>query len=174
MSFNINLKHGMKQAAALLALLFSAVTVHAKGLCTTKEEVIISFQVKKSAKMASVCKGDAASYLVYRFGTPQKIELQYPQKLDASSWDKFRFEGYHRGGGKQNAGMDLYSLSFNIGEYEYEIAQTWHAEEDAYRLGIDVRHAGKNVSIDANVKSQIGSLNSLLFEEDHIRNSFGE
>jgi len=69
-------------------------------LCKTNEQIIFAFQIK-NLKWVSVCKEKNGGYFVYRFGTKGKVEMQYPAKLDATSWQQFTFQGYIRGGGKK-------------------------------------------------------------------------
>jgi len=59
------------------------------NLCAKNEEVIMSFKTLNRSKVISICKEKTGRYLVYRFGTKDKIELQYPKKLDKTSWTLF-------------------------------------------------------------------------------------
>jgi hypothetical protein len=54
------------------------------------ETTLFSF-VTASGKTALLCEGPKDAYLVYRFGTAAKTELQYPSVLDANSWQKFTY-----------------------------------------------------------------------------------
>ena len=121
--------------------------------------------------MLSVCRGPTDGYLVYRFGMPGKIELQFPRKLDASSWQQFAFEGRQRHGGKENAGFFDYSLGFSSGRAKYHIYQSEYSEEGIYRIGIKITAAGKSVSIKAVKSSQEGSLSTLEDTTDKLPNA---
>ena len=48
-------------------------------LCTADENVLFSFQAKNSQKVASICESKDQSYIVYRYGTKDNIELEYPE-----------------------------------------------------------------------------------------------
>lgn len=75
-------------------------------------------------------------YIVYRFGTTDKIELNFP-KLNRESWHKFTYSYYLRGGVK-NEGLDLNYLSFVIGQYKYVICQTYSSVDDKKECGIKI------------------------------------
>ena len=121
----------------------------------------------------SICKHKNNDYLVYRYGTTVKIEMQYPNVLDITSWEAFTFSGMRRAGGKANAGFGDYDLSFSINRFNYVVFQTWSDEEGTYVIGVVVRNE-KNKSetrIDGLRETQKGSL--VLLEEDsnYIKNS---
>ena len=87
----------LKICCLLLTLI--SINATAKNLCSQTEKAVFSFETK-SNKVLSICKGVNESYLTYKFGTPKNIELQFPNKLDKSSWQKFEFSGMSRGGEK--------------------------------------------------------------------------
>lgn len=133
-------------------------------LCRPGEATLFSF-VTKSGKVASLCEGPKAAYLVYRFGTAAKTELQYPAVLDASSWQKFTYWSYHRGGGVANAGEELCQLSFKNKGVEYLLYEERHAfmnkakEEDSHHeVGVNVGLKGKEIHIVGTEPSIVGSL----------------
>ncbi|MDR0182127.1 hypothetical protein [Lysobacter arvi] len=112
------------------------------------------------------------AYLVYRFGRYGQIELAYPEKLDATSWGKFKFSGYARGGGIQNDTMGEYSLTFTNSGVQYSIYQDWRLAEDDYSIGVTVRRPKKPViSMSGMLKTQVGSL-TLLDSNAHIPNEW--
>ena len=117
------------------------------------ENTVFSF-VTNGGRTVSLCKGPKSAYLVYRFGTATKTELQYPAVLDASSWRKFTYWEYHRGGGAHNAGRDTHQLSFSIGKTVYEIVDetvdiyTKDQEEvERRKVGVWVRGGSRDVFI---------------------------
>lgn len=128
------------------------------------ETTLFSF-VTAGGKTASLCEGPKAAYLVYRFGTAAKIELQYPSVLDATSWQKFTYWSYHRGGGVANAGEELSRLSFKNGGIEYQLYDNTHAfvnkaKEEDYRreVGVYVVLKGKEVRVVGKESSTVGDL----------------
>lgn len=105
--------------------------------CKANEEVVFSFQLKNK-KRVFVCKEKKNAYLVYRYGSSKKIELQYPENPDSSSWKKFTLQAYSRGGGVQNAAMEFAFLSFYNKDAEYEVYEHWEAESNQATCGIRV------------------------------------
>ena len=117
------------------------------------ETTLFSF-VTSRGKQAILCEGPRGTYLVYRFGTATKLELQYPRVLDASSWQKFTYWEYHRGGGAHNAGRDTHQLSFSTGKTTYELVDETvdsytkgHGEIERREVGIRVRSGNNNLFI---------------------------
>ena len=128
------------------------------------ETTVFSF-ITSSGKTASLCEGPGGAYLVYRFGTAAKTELQYPAVLDASSWRKFTYWAYHRGGGMANAAEELHQLSFKNGDAEYQLYDDTHAfmnkaKEEDYRrqVGVYVLLKGKEVRVAGKEPSISGDL----------------
>lgn len=75
----------MRPSLAATALALAALTApmaQAQSLCSPAEKSIFSCQVGK--KTLSVCASrdldDTKGVLLYRFGTPEKVELTYPEK----------------------------------------------------------------------------------------------
>jgi hypothetical protein len=128
------------------------------SLCHQDEMDVFSFKAEKSNKLASICIGGNDSYMVYRYGTSDHVEMTYPAKLDSTSWSKFSFSGYQRPGGAENDCMGDYSISFKSGSISYTVYQQWHDEDNSYDIGVLVEIPGKNVSIHGVKQTQSGSL----------------
>jgi len=156
-------KVNMKIKLILLLFIFSAPVF--SQLIQDGEEVIFSFKLK-SGKSAVLLKGENESYLVYRFGTNKNIELEYPTELSAESWQKFTYSYYFRGGGKENAGLDLNYVAFeNIG-YSYKLYDEYSAEDDSRHTGVLVTDTeGKERDITGAKGSAVGSLVPLRYSE---------
>ena len=133
-------------------------------LCKKEEAIVFAFQLNNQ-KWVSVCKGKNEQYIVYRFGVQNKIELEYPKKLDSTSWQYFSFKGYNRGGGKQNAAMYYAFLNFSNNEITYKVYQTWDSENDLEHCGVSVIINGKETGLKGVIRSIKGSLLSLLYNE---------
>ena len=159
----------MKAKVYFLILFFLCDHAVAANLCLENEKTIFSFETK-AKKILSICKEERGSYLTYRFGTIDKTELQFPQKLDASSWKKFEFSGMRRGGGKANAGFGDYSLLFETGNIGYTVFQEWDDEEGSYSIGVIASGKGKPITINGLKKTQEGSLVLLEDEAKHLPN----
>ncbi len=126
----------------------------------TGETLVFAFQTK-AGKWAYVCREKNDAYLVCRFGTPKKVELQYPAVPDTSSWQLFGFKGYERGGGIENAAMQFAYLTFINNDIAYEIYETWNAEDNMSHCGVSVVKDGKTIDIKGKLKSRKGYLLAL-------------
>jgi hypothetical protein len=164
--------------AASSLLLTASAPPKPANICQAGETVVFSF-VTKAGKTAALCQGPKEAYLVYRFGTAAKIELQYPAKLDASSWQKFTYWSYHRGGGAHNAGLEIAKLKFTNQGVKYELSDQTSAfynkqKEEDYRreVGIDVVVKGKTIFVAGDAETAVGDMMGLKdghkvkFDED--------
>ena len=129
------------------------------------EATMFSFRTYRG-KTVSLCEGPKRAYLVYRFGTAAKVELQYPAVLDASSWQKFTYHKHYYDG-TNNAYEAVNQLSFTIGTVEYVLFDNKygfldeHKQNDYYRkIGIDVsmKYARKGARISGSDESTSGNL----------------
>ncbi|MCX8533662.1 hypothetical protein [Chryseobacterium luquanense] len=125
------------------------------------EEIIYSFETKNGKKM-SLVKDKTNQYIQYRFGTKNKVEMVFPAERTNESWKKFHYNSYWRGGGIQNAGMEIDNLSFNNNGYEYLLFRTYHAEGEVYTAGIIIKDKkGKETRIKGNYKTVEGCICNL-------------
>lgn len=125
------------------------------------EEVIYSFSTQSGKKMTLV-KDKNNQYIQYRFGSPNKIEMEFPKERTKESWKKFHYNSYWRGGGIQNAGMEIDNLSFNHNGYDYLLFRTYHAEGEVYTAGIIIKDKkGKETKIKGNYKTVKGCICNL-------------
>jgi len=117
----------------------------ANSYLLANEVVVLSFKTKKN-KQVFICRDQENKYLVYRFGSPAKVELQFPEKLDQSSFKKFDYSSYFRPGGVANLGMNLDYLSFTNGGYRYVIYKTYASESvgNEDEIGIRIIHLKTN------------------------------
>jgi hypothetical protein len=121
----------------LLLLLLFAVAFHSgsraeanalqtTSLCTRGEKVVFSCALKSSTKTVSLCSSEKLTktdgYLQYRFGLPEKIELEYP-KDRARPEQAFHYNHYFR------AQVDLTEISFSIDGYSYTVFDSFNGEE---------------------------------------------
>ena len=158
---------GLNKIVILFFILFSCWQGFAqlnKTLCKPNEEIIFSFQLKNK-KWVGVCKEKNDKYIVYRFGTNNKVELQYPVHLDSTSWQQFTFQGYIRGGGKQNAAMRFGYLYFYNNNINYEVYDIWNSEDDKEKCGVSVKLNKQTIEMQGNLKSRKGSLVELIYSD---------
>jgi hypothetical protein len=137
------------------------------------EEVIFGFSLKNSNKIVLVCCQKDDKYIVYRFGTKDKVELQYPSVLNAASWKAFRYSGYSRSG-IDNSPMEMHSLTFTNSHINYKIYEDWEGDHHGSDAGIVVTVNGKKTKLTGNVPSKNGSLELLMDKEDLIHNYYQE
>ncbi|MFT4601358.1 MAG: hypothetical protein ACI857_001538 [Arenicella sp.] len=136
------------------------------------EKAIYSFETV-SGKSLMIARDSSDSYLVYRFGTSSNIELEYP-KNKRNSWQKFEYSYWFRGGGIENAGLDINFLYFDIGHYRYIVYDTYSAESEKNECGIKVinQNTEKETDILGLINTTSGSLlagfrwNDLISEGD--------
>ncbi|MCR8557601.1 hypothetical protein KXD93_08105 [Mucilaginibacter sp. BJC16-A38] len=124
------------------------------------EQVLFSFKLKSNNKIVTVCREKDNKYLVYRFGTADKMELQYPAVLNEASWKLFKYSGYSRGGGVQNEASELHSISFTNNGAVYQIYDDWNINEGT-DAGILVKVGKKKTDIPGDVKTKTGTLAAL-------------
>ena len=130
------------------------------------EDLIFSFQTK-SAKILTVCIDKDGGYIVYRFGTSEKIEMEYPENKDKSSFGKFEYSGWMRGGGVRNEGMQLDYLVFTVNNFKYIIYDTYFAVGDKFNIGIKVINTQTNqtTNIKGIYETRKGILSDLRFDD---------
>jgi len=128
-------------------------------LCTTEEVLVYGFQIADSDKKLAVCMDEDESYLVYRYGTKDKLELEYPENKE-NAWDNFTYSYYLRGGGADNAGLDLNYLVFENKGYQYQVYDEYSAETGVTEVGVRVRNleTGAETDIKGDYESEKGSL----------------
>lgn len=130
----------------------------AQNLILSNEECIFSFNTL-NGKTVMLAKDKENGYIIYKFGTKDKIEFEFPEKTK-ESWSKFKYSYYLRGGGEENEGMDLDYLAFTNGSYKYIIYNTYYSSHTKYEIGIKVINIknGKVHNIKGNTKTQKGDL----------------
>lgn len=130
-----------------------------ENLCGKGEKVVFGFKLKKSNKRVSICTSEEKDYIVYRFGTKDRVELEFPKEKE-NSWDKFAYSYYLRGGGKENIGLDLNHIIFENGDFSYDIYQDYSAEDGVTSVGIIVKNtkSKEETRIDGSFESLIGTL----------------
>ena len=126
------------------------------------EEIILEFETTKGKKLV-VAIDSNEDYLVYRYGSTDNIELQFPEDL-TTSWNSFQHSWYLRGGGTQNEGMDLDYLYFDRGEYRYVVFQEYYSSSSSnFEYGIKVinTRTDKRTVIEAKPSTVKGTLSTL-------------
>lgn len=88
------------------------------NLCLPTENLVVRFDMKDSDKTLAVCMDKEKKYLVYRFGTKDKIEFEYPENKD-NAWANFSYR--HQDNTGENKSESLDTLTFQNGDYEYVV-----------------------------------------------------
>lgn len=137
------------------------------------EKVLYSFTLPASHKLVMICTQKNDKYLVYRFGTTNKTELQYPTVLNAASWKLFHYDGYSRGGAG-NSPEELHSLSFKNNNVSYQITDNWDGYDNRHDAGIIIIANEKKTRITGVPSTIKGTLASLADDEKLIHNYYWE
>lgn len=146
---------------------------NAATLCRADETTIFAFKISNKRKYMAICQEPKEGYLVYRYGTPGNIELQYPEILNEDSWKSFKFYGYSRGGGVENDAMGDYYLSFENNGVEYTVTQGWRLARDEYSLTLLIDIGEKRIALRGDRESQLGSL-VRLESKKKLKNKYEE
>jgi hypothetical protein len=137
------------------------------------EEVIFGFSLKNSNKTVLICCQKGDKYIVYRYGTKEKVGLQYPAILNATSWKAFRYSGYSRKG-VGNSPMEMHSLTFTNNHIIYKIFEDWDGDHHDSDAGILIQVNGKKTKLEGKASSKNGSLDLLQDKDDLIHNYYEE
>jgi hypothetical protein len=112
----------------------SARTLRPNSLCARSERIIFSCLTKRSgvrsvggsSKIVSLCASrdldKERGYLQYRYGLPDKVELEFPS-LRTGTQQMFQYTHYMR------YQVDLTEINFAIDGYQYQIFDDYNGEE---------------------------------------------
>jgi hypothetical protein len=111
-----------------------SVLLQPSSLCAKTERIIFSCMTKRSgvassrspAKIVSLCASrdldKEHGYLQYRYGLPEKIELEFPSSRTGTQ-QMFQYTHYMR------YQVDLTEINFEIDGYQYQIFDDYNGEE---------------------------------------------
>jgi hypothetical protein len=160
----------------LIFLSFSAITNTLSSQVSyvlPNEVVLYSFKTE-NGKVVTINKDKDDNYLVYRFGTKSKIELQYPAALN-NNWKDFFYSYYLRGGGPGNEGLDLNYLYFINEGFKYVVYENYEAITGKTTIGIKIINVktSKTTAVTGITKTRKGSLaqfrdNNLISKSDEL------
>ncbi len=139
-------------------------------LLTSGETVVVSFVIQDAleddaAKILTVATAEDDSYIVYRFGEQDNIEIEYP-KDKSDSWDKFRYSNYSRNISNDSFKLHLNYLEFSHEDVSYRVYDSFSEEAAITFVGVTVtKHSSGDafdvVDVQAVSSSKIGSLTKL-------------
>jgi hypothetical protein len=106
------------------------------SLCTADEQVIFSCSLQRSGKIASLCGSKnldkTTGYIQYRFGLPEKTELEFPSGR-SDTRQKFRYAHYFR------ARVDETEISFDNKGYRYTIFDSYQGDMKPIEMSQGIR-----------------------------------
>lgn len=120
----------------IFILLIASSRIVGQSFTLSNEEAIFSF-ITENGKKVTLNRDTGNKYIIYRFGTNNKIEFAFPNKTK-NSWQSFTYSFYLRGGGTQNEGMDLNYVYFVNKGFKYVLYDTYFAGMSNQKLGIKI------------------------------------
>jgi hypothetical protein len=154
--------HSLRVIFLPLAALLPVQASAADSLCLTGEQTLFSCRIAKSSNQVALCAAaqlDETGWLLYRFGVPGKIALEFPEKREGSL-QRFGLKHYMR------YQTDYTDIAFNIGKTQYSVYDYYQGEEKpAYARGVRVTsETGKETDLPCRgkVKSDLLKLEGLL------------
>jgi hypothetical protein len=138
-------------------------------LVKPNEELIFGFTTEKG-KHVVLAKEKGNDYIVYRFGTKDKIELEYP-KQHKGSWETMTGSHYMRGG-TTDLNMELKYVFFTIRNYQYVVYENV-MPDGRNVIGVRVYDRKQNIKktdISGKLDTQEGDL-SIIIDSDLIQHS---
>ncbi|MGC4102767.1 hypothetical protein [Ferruginibacter sp.] len=136
----------MRKLSFTIFILFFTATVYSQDNLLKNEKLIFSFDTK-SGKHVTIARDSNDQYIIYRFGSAGKTEMEFPGKTE-KSWKDFTYAFYLRGGGIQNEGIDLNYVSFTNNGFKYVIYDEYYARGNQTGIGIRVTDLKTRKTID--------------------------
>jgi hypothetical protein len=125
-AFTLNGRGAHNPASAQSPNMSTLRTLQVNTLCAKSERVIFSCVLRRPAKIVSVCASKDLTrdtgYVQYRFGSPAKIELEYPKDRTGTQ-QKFEYTHYFR------AQVDLNEINFTVDGVDYSVVDDYNGEE---------------------------------------------
>lgn len=121
----------------------------------------------------ALVKDKKNEYIQYRFGSKDHVDMEFPKTRTKESWEQFTYSSYFRGGGKQNAGMDLNYLTFTKNNYKYHLFRTYSAEDESFSTGITVTDSKGKETVIAGVYKTIKGCMCNLDDTEVQKKDFG-
>jgi len=145
---------------SLIPIILLTVTLSASGqhYLLPNEVNIFSFTTQ-TGKQVALNRDKENKYIIYRYGTKDKIEFEFPHK-SKSSWSNFKYSFLLRDGGTQNEGLDLNYLYFINKGFKYVIYDTYFSVGQMKNVGIKIfdLKSDKTTNIKGNNKTRKGTL----------------
>jgi len=142
------------------------------SLRMTGEDTGYSFQTQDGLTV-SFLTGSQNEYIVFRFGSPDSILLEFPKELSNSSWGQFSCSSYFRPGGEQNEGLEIYSINFLLNDTLVEVYDNYYSAGPVYENGITITVGPDTVLQRTGVfDSRVGSMYQIhnSFQDQEVLN----
>ena len=120
-------------------------------LASPEQTVIFSFNIVDNDKTLSLLTDANNNYLIYRFGKPDNIELQFPKTIDKKSWKEFTFESY-----TDNKNKSEHIVFINV-DYQYSVYFNQDLTNNTSKVGVQVASLN-NGKIITDVKGIVKSI----------------
>ncbi len=136
----------MLKIAFGIFLTVCSIQSYCQNFLLPNEEIIISFDTE-NGKHLTLAKDKSNNYIIYRFGSKEKVEFEFPEK-NKNSWSKFKYSYYLRGGGAQNEAEDLNYIYFINKNVKYTIYDTYRSIGNSKKIGVKVSNTKTNRTTD--------------------------
>lgn len=100
------------------------------------ETLIFYFEIENNGSV-KISLDSANNAFIVRYHTSDNHKIKITDNL-SDSVIVFTYSYYLRGGGKDNAGLDLNSLHFYDSKFNYEVYDNYSAESDNSYIGIKI------------------------------------
>ena len=141
--------------------------IYCQSFCaqTTNEINIFSFQ-SIANKTISLSLDTVSNILIFKNGAAKENLIVVKDALKDES-PVFIYSYYFRGGGKDNAGLDLNYVRFNHENRDYELFDEFSAEDEAYAVGLRINDLGSGYehAIEGKYESIRGSIIDFRWNE---------
>ncbi len=102
----------------------------------SNETALLTFRTENDKKLV-IAKDTANKYLIYRFGTLNKVELEYPSEKE-NSWKKFYYAFHSENAIINDLQKTTRYLYFTRGNYQYVVYQEYSDKRDHLTNGIKI------------------------------------
>ncbi|MDR6941634.1 hypothetical protein [Mucilaginibacter pocheonensis] len=125
------------------------------------EKVLLQFNTQAGKRLVLAIDSNN-KYLVYRYGSQNHVELQYPRDLD-NSFSLFKYAYKSKNAGVINSNFGYSQLHFSNIEFTYNIYNQYDRMGSITRIGLIVTNnkTHKKTLIQGNLKSLKGQLSDL-------------
>jgi hypothetical protein len=129
------------------------------------EELVFSFKTTTN-KLMTLTRDVNNNYIVYRYGTESKTELEVKDNLK-DDIPKFYYSFVFRGGGPGNEAVDINWVYFYNKQFRYVIYDEYISVSDKRKFGIQIinQKTKEEFTIDGIAGSKKGSLLDLRFSD---------